>query len=231
MHTLNHRNIVRGGYGMQPRHRYPVQRGMMMRQGPFTGHGQMMGPFGGGGSPMMGPRQYSANPMMGQMMGGSQGRRSGGGLLSKILGGKGTGSQVGGLGGMQAAGRGASSGAGGIGSILKTLSNPNGLSGFLNNTQQVLQTAQSLGPMIQQYGPLVKNLPAMWRLYKGLKDAPSEESAVESSSNDSGSEETIQSITTGKKKKTARKSNKQVEVDDIKKPNKHRGSSEPKLYI
>jgi hypothetical protein len=218
---------MRGGYGMQTRQRFPVQRGMMVRQGPFTGNGQMMGPFGSGG-PMMGPpRQYGGNPMMGRSPGQ---RRSGGGLLSKILGGKGTGSQGGVLGGMQATGHSASSGAGGIGSILKTLSNPNGLSGFLNNTQQVLQTAQSLGPMIQQYGPIVKNLPAMWRLYKGLKDAPSEEKAVESSSMDSGPEEPIQSITTGKKKRTKRQTNTQSITED-KKPIERKGSSLPKLYI
>ncbi|MDF2859395.1 MAG: hypothetical protein K0Q87_5246 [Neobacillus sp.] len=219
---------MRGGYSMQTRHRFPVQRGMMMRQGPFTGNGHMMGPFGSGG-PLMGPpRQYGGNPMMGR----SQGqRRSGGGLLSKILGGKGTGSQGGVLGGMQAARHSTSSGTGSIGSILKTLSNPNGLSGFLNNTQQVLQTAQSLGPMIQQYGPIVKNLPAMWRLYKGLKDAPSEETAVESSSNDSGPQEPIQSVTTGKKKRTKKKNNPQVGAEEIKKPNSHSGSSLPKLYI
>ncbi|WP_342432338.1 VrrA/YqfQ family protein [Neobacillus sp. FSL H8-0543] len=216
---------------MQPRQRFPVQRGMMMRQGQFTGHGQMMGPFGGGG-PMMGPpRQYSANPRMGQMMGRSQGRRSGGGLLSKILGGKSTGSQFGGLGGMQAAGRSASSSGGGIGSILKTLSNPNGINGFLNNTQQILQHAQSLGPMIQQYGPLVKNLPAMWRLYKGLKDAPSAETAVESTSKDPEAKESVQSITTGKKKRPKKKTSTQVEAEDNKKQNSHRGSSLPKLYI
>lgn len=230
MHTLNHRNIARGGFGMQSRQRFPIQRGMM-RQGPFTGHGQMMGHFGGG-SPMMGPpRQSRGNPMMGQMMGSSQGRRGGGGLLSKILGGKSNGSQVGGLRGMQAAGRGASSGGGGIGSILKTLSNPNGLTGFLNNTQQVLQSAQSLGPMIQQYGPIVKNLPAMWRLYRGLKDAPSEETAVESTSKNSTAKKSIQSITTGKKKRTKKKNDTGVEAEDTKKPDRNKGSSVPKLYI
>lgn len=28
---------------------------------------------------------------------------------------------------------------------------------------------------IQQVGPLVKNLPAMWKLYRGLKNAPNED--------------------------------------------------------
>ena len=61
-----------------------------------------------------------------------------------------------------------------------------GIMGFLNNTQQVLKTAQSIGPMVQQfqqYGSLVKNIPAMWKLYRGLKNSPdaSEEKAKSSS--------------------------------------------------
>ena len=61
------------------------------------------------------------------------------------------------------------------GSILQTLTNPASINGFLTNTQKVLNTAQQIGPLVQQvqqYGPIVKNIPAMWRLYKGLKDAP-----------------------------------------------------------
>ena len=35
-----------------------------------------------------------------------------------------------------------------------------------------MNTAQQVGPMINQYGPLVKNIPVMWKLYRGLKNAP-----------------------------------------------------------
>ncbi|QWU07927.1 YqfQ family protein [Heyndrickxia coagulans] len=68
--------------------------------------------------------------------------------------------------------------AGGGGSLFKSITNPSSISSFLNNTQNVLKTAQQVGPMIQQIqqvGPLVKNLPAMWKLYRGLKNAPEEE--------------------------------------------------------
>ncbi len=61
---------------------------------------------------------------------------------------------------------------------MKNIMNPGSLNGFLNNTQQVLRGAQQMGPMIQQvrqYGPLVKNLPAMWKLYRGLSAAESTE--------------------------------------------------------
>lgn len=167
---------------MQPRPRFPMQGGMgqgMMSpgQGLFGGGNPMMGqssgPFGGR-SPMMGP---SSGPFEGRspMMGGQQMGRGGGGFLSRLLGrGNPAGGAAGGLRGMQGmqgmqglgAGRAATGGGGGI---LQSMSNPSGIMGFLNNTQQVLKTAQSIGPMIQQYGPLVKNLPAMWKLYRGLK--------------------------------------------------------------
>ena len=62
--------------------------------------------------------------------------------------------------------------AAGGGSLLKTLTNPSSINGFLANTQKVLNTAQQVGPMIQQYGPIVKNLPVMWKLYRGFKNAP-----------------------------------------------------------
>ncbi|MCM2531615.1 YqfQ family protein [Neobacillus pocheonensis] len=121
---------------MQPRPRIPMQGGM----GP-----QMMGrsPFGGG-NPMMGPGSNpfgGRNPLMGQMMGRPQQMsRGGGGLLSKILGRGNQAAGVRGLGGIQGAGRAATGGGGGL---LQSLSNPSGISSMLNNTQQVLKTAQS----------------------------------------------------------------------------------------
>jgi hypothetical protein len=220
---------------MQPRQRFPMQGGMggqMMRPGPFGGQGQMGGPFGPGRQMMGSPHQFSGgNPMMGQMIGQmagrpQQGRRSGGGLLSKILGGKNKNNGLGGLRGMQAAARG-NSGGGGIGSILQTLSKPEGLSGILNNTQQVLKTAQSIAPMIQQYGPIVKNLPMMWKLYKGFKDLPSGETAEENTSVTPVSEfEQAPQQTVKKKKKPEVEPTEQVEVRN----NQH-GTSLPKLYI
>jgi hypothetical protein len=92
--------------------------------------------------------------------------------------------------GMQQAGRAA--GAGG----------PGGIMNFLNNTQQFLRTAQSIGPMVQQvqqFAPLVKNLPAMWKLYRGLKNASDDPESNEKST----SKTTKRSIS----KSSSRKSN------------------------
>ena len=61
----------------------------------------------------------------------------------------------------------ATSGAGGV---LQSLVNPANITTMLNNTQRVLQAAESIGPLVQQYGPLVKNIPSMWKLYQGIKN-------------------------------------------------------------
>ncbi|MDQ1145016.1 hypothetical protein QE429_001843 [Bacillus sp. SORGH_AS 510] len=230
---------------MQPRPRIPMQGGMgpgmyggrnpMMGAGnnPFGG---MMGPGGnpfGGGGPMMRP---SANPLGRNPMMGAMGRQAngGGGLLSRILGrGNPAGGGAGGLMGAGGAGRAASGGAGGL---LQSLSNPGGITNMLNNTQQVLRTAQSIGPMIQQYGPMVKNLPAMWRLYKGFKNASksTDESTSEQNNQsisvteeESSTKELTGNRRTGKTS-TQKEQQKPVNTGNSQKP---RGTSTPKMYI
>ncbi|TRZ39108.1 hypothetical protein CEQ21_19115 [Niallia circulans] len=136
----------------------PQPRGMggrMMQQGPapFPYQRQMMGR--GGGAPA---------------------KNGGGGILSKLLGGgKGgdTNSAQRGLGATIGAGtRNAAAASGG--GILKTLTNPASINGFLANSQKFLSTASQVGPMISQYGPMVRNIPAMWKLYKGLSSSSSD---------------------------------------------------------
>ena len=216
----------------QPKPRYPMYGRMgpnMMGRGPYGGQQYMMNPYGGSGQMMGFQQNYnSGSAMMGQTMGRGQGRRNGGGLLSKILGGKKQGNQRAGLGGVQSGGRAAPSG-GGVGSLLQTLSNPNSLSGFLNNTQQVLNSVQSITPMIQQYGPLVKNIPMMWKLYKGFKDLPTEEQNEENKSDAHiMEEESVPSPTEPKIRSTKKNIVQSERVEEKKRPN---GPSVPKLYI
>ena len=108
---------------------------------------------------MMGRPMMSRTPQMRQ--------GGGGGFLSKLLG---KGKQMGQVSGA-ARSIGAQQVAGG-GSLLKSFTNPSAINGFLTNTQKVLSTAQQVGPLVQQYGPIVKNLPVMWKLYRGFKNAP-----------------------------------------------------------
>ncbi|WHX99341.1 VrrA/YqfQ family protein [Neobacillus sp. DY30] len=218
----------------QPRPRLPLHGHMganMMAPGPFGGQQHMVPPYGGYG-PRIGYQQNyrtGGRPMMGQMAGRGQGRRNGGGLLSKILGGKKQGNQFSGPRGMQPANQAAQKGSRGVGSILQTLSNPDSLTGFLNNTQQVLKTAQSFGPMIQQYGPIVKNLPMMWRLYKGFKDLPTEEKSEPTQTENPLMEE--QSIPVEKEPKRITKRDNNLENEPIAARKPHNGPSIPKLYI
>lgn len=53
---------------------------------------------------------------------------------------------------------------------LQGLTNPANLASIMGNIQKTLNMAESAMPMIQQYGPLVKNAPALWKLYKELKN-------------------------------------------------------------
>jgi hypothetical protein len=136
---------------MIPRHRGPMQPRM-------TPH--HFGPYNG---------RPPVNPMMGRGRPPQMRQGGGGGLLSKLLNKGGQGGARQGMNAIQAFGpQNAASG----GSLLKTLTNPSSINGFLANTQKVLNTAQQVGPMIQQYGPIVKNLPVMWKLYRGFKNAP-----------------------------------------------------------
>ena len=198
-------------------------RGMPNR---FQGPGMM-------GGPRMGQRQmysnpYGPGPMMpqGQMprMGGrNQRSRQGGGLLSKILG-KGN-SQRNSAPGLFSGGNTAARGAGSGGGILKTLADPSALNGFLTNTQKVLSTAQQFGPMVQQYGPMVRNLPSLWKLYRGLKDLPdADEQTAET--------ETAEKV---EKKKKPQKSKKPGSSSTPQKKNAQKQSnssaSSPKLFI
>ncbi len=46
---------------------------------------------------------------------------------------------------------------------------------FMNQAGQLVQSAQKYAPMIQQAQPMLKNLPALWRLYKGFQSTPAPE--------------------------------------------------------
>lgn len=184
---------------------------MRMRTGPRM-------PFRGGMPPQSLPPMQARPPMGSMMRGAPQMRQGGGGLLAKLMGG----GQARGAAGT--ASRAAGTGGSGAGGILKALSNPTAINGFLSNTQKVLNTAQQVGPMVQQYGPLVKNIPAMWKLYKGLKNGDDEPAAVD--------EKPKKETTSIKTKKTIKKESKDVDIDNSStKQGKRNGQSVPKLYV
>lgn len=197
---------------MQPR--FPMQP----RMGPgFSGRGPFMG--------------MNRMPQQNPFFGGSPQMNRGGGLLSKLLGRGAPGRGIGmnGMMGMQSANRAAAGG----GSLLQNLSNPSGISGILNNTQQVLKTAQTIGPMIQQYGPIVKNLPAMWKLYRGFKSISADTATVEEKQPESSSKTSSVPKEKNAKSKQSSASHSSKNTQNHRKTavSKGRGDSIPKLYI
>ena len=56
-----------------------------------------------------------------------------------------------------------------------TANTGSGFIGMLNNVQKMLGIAQNVVPMVQQYGPLVRNLPGMIRIFRELKPADKKE--------------------------------------------------------
>ncbi|GIN85462.1 hypothetical protein J6TS2_18480 [Heyndrickxia sporothermodurans] len=203
--------------------RAPMQGGRMLFQPTMQSMGRvspfgLRGPLAGGGTP---PAQGA------------------GGLLSRLFQRSGA-SQAGNIANAAAGFQRAGAGASGGGSILGNIANPGKIGSFLNNTQNVIRTAQQIGPMVQQYGPLVRNLPAMWRMYKGMKSSgDDEETSVDSTSND---DESVQLATkTGERKKklkTSQKNKKETqqvnESDDEHESSEQinqKGASVPKLYI
>jgi hypothetical protein len=177
-------------------------------------------------------------------MGGTQQMNRGGGLFSRLLGMGNQSRGMGGLMGMQQAGRAA--GAGG-----SMLGNSGGIMNFLNNTQQVLKTAQSFGPMVQQfqqYGSLVRNIPAMWKLYRGIKNSSNETETDTKSKNSSKSTKAKTSSNPDSSKTSKPQKNSQVESSSENKQKQSqqrknrlgskqttssasKGASVPKLYV
>ncbi|AEH47196.1 VrrA/YqfQ family protein [Parageobacillus thermoglucosidasius] len=101
-----------------------------------------------------------------------------------------------------------------------------GFLGILTNAQKMLGIAQNVMPMVQQYGPLIKNLPAMVRIWKELKTTDQEENGAEK--NIPGNKKKTSSSSKSKRRtvpKTKTSENKRSASSKTPRP------STPKLYI
>ncbi|WP_052345793.1 VrrA/YqfQ family protein [Paucisalibacillus sp. EB02] len=90
-----------------------------------------------------------------------------------------------------------------------------GLSKTLNGVQQFLRVVDTAAPIVKQYGPLVRNLPAMYRMMKAFKDVDGTE--VESGVIESTSVESLSS------------SSETYDESSVKRTGE--GQSTPKLFI
>jgi hypothetical protein len=98
-----------------------------------------------------------------------------------------------------------------------------GFIGMLTNIQKMLGIAQNVMPMVQQYGPFIKNLPAMVKILRELKTTDQEENKTENKT------ENKKKTTSSPKKRTVPKAktyeNKSSQSAKTPKP------STPKLYV
>lgn len=51
----------------------------------------------------------------------------------------------------------------------------------MEQARQVMAAAEQMRPLIEQYGPLVKNLPSMWKLYRAVNSTSDRERSPEPS--------------------------------------------------
>ncbi|WP_240951787.1 YqfQ family protein [Bacillus sp. RO2] len=191
----------------------------------------------------------SSSPFMGggagrgmDLLGGGNSGGGGGGLLAKLFGRTGARS-IGNMGGLgQLANTGAGGGLGQLANAgtLQQLINPNNLTGMLGNVQKALKMAEGVMPMVQQYGPLVRNMPAMLKLYNELKNVDDDGDTDNESTEEAKTEEVeseSESTPKSNKKKKVKKAKKEptsiststpTEPEEKEKP---AGGSAPKLYI
>ncbi len=103
-----------------------------------------------------------------------------------------------------------------------------GFSGILDNVQQVLKIVDTTTPLIKEYGPMIKNLPAMYRMVKAFKEV------------DSMDDETEKDIDVSKDKDSVVHENEKDSIEQSENvpketvgetSRKSNGVSTPKLYI
>lgn len=91
-----------------------------------------------------------------------------------------------------------------------------GLSKTLNGVQQVLRVVDTATPLVKQYGPLIRNLPAMYRMMKEFNTMESTDTTEESNELESLEHESIS-----------------TKAEDEESPDRRsrEGQSTPKLFI
>ncbi|MCP3030759.1 YqfQ family protein [Halobacillus sp. A1] len=108
---------------------------------------------------------------------------------------------------------------------------------WLNQIQGALKAMQTAGPMIKQYGPMVKNIPAMINMMKLMNESDDEEAEDEESEESSGSKKEEPKRKHTKKVNSNHKQRKRNSPEKVEKKREkqressNQGVSQPKLYI
>ncbi|MFD1040039.1 VrrA/YqfQ family protein [Virgibacillus byunsanensis] len=102
-----------------------------------------------------------------------------------------------------------------------------GFTNTLTNIQQILNFVQKSAPIVQEYGPMVKNLPAMYRMMKAFNEND-DENENEESANLTESSNTADEMLESSSRSVETESS----DDQLQPQGKSRsGQSLPKLYI
>ena len=116
--------------------------------------------------------------------------------------------------------------SGSTGFLSRVLGGDTSITGIIGNMQRAVQTAQQVTPMIQQYGPIVKNLPSLYKIFKEVNiDDPSETKKAAKNEN---------SVQAPIKEKRSRKKtikNDDSELMQIQESNVLNDSPKPKLFM
>ncbi|MFJ7637230.1 VrrA/YqfQ family protein [Peribacillus sp. NPDC097264] len=116
------------------------------------------------------------------------------------------------------------------GGILENLTKPDSLNNMLNNTQKVLQAAEQFTPMVQQYGPVIKNLPSMWKVFRSISSSEETEKPAEENTNLTTSPKIQEPEPAVNSDKPKIELNVEPAAEALPKKTRNR-SSGPKLYI
>lgn len=105
---------------------------------------------------------------------------------------------------------------------------------MLNHTQSALRAAESFMPMVQEYGPMVKNLPSMFKMMKALKDINFDDDDEEAASETEAKDEKQDKDKSEEGNKSLTPISKEEKAPPQQKPKKSvsgSGKSLPKMYI
>lgn len=115
---------------------------------------------------------------------------------------------------------------GSTGFLSRMLGGDTSITGIIGNMQRAVQTAQQVTPMIQQYGPIVKNFPSLYKIFKEVNiDDPNE---IKKSNK---KEKNVQSPTNERKSRRKEITNDDNEILPIPERIIENDSPKPKLFM
>lgn len=103
-----------------------------------------------------------------------------------------------------------------------------GLSGVLDNMQQVINVVQNATPIVKEYGPMVKNLPAMFRMMKAFNSLDDEDDEDKEENKKDESELSESERTESEQTESESEEANELSITE---DEQQKGKSVPKLFI